>query len=427
MEARIKVPFGQGIWPAFWMLGDNIGSVGWPSCGEIDIMEYIGREPQTVYGTIHGPGYSGGASVGGSTTTRTDVADTFHVFAIEWETNRIRWFMDGYNYFTATPASIGGSTWVFDHPHFLIMNVAVGGNWPGYPDETTVFPQQMLVDYVRVYTTSNAPPTSSGVLLNGNFETGALGPWIGKGGTPANPGGGNIVALDGLVYDPTLSGDNTQGIKNPAFGNCSCKVWGAYKGTPNTTGFYQDVAALPGSVWTATIKARTQYTDHIRDTAHAVAEVSFFNAGNGVLAKYASQVFDTSAATNTWIDMDVTQQVVPAGGTTNKLHAPPGTAKARFEVTFFQTLHDWGSIYFDEAQLQEVLLQATTLDVVLNGGTVELSFPTLAAMNYRVVCKDNVTDSTWTLLTTVAGDGTVQTVPDPLGTRQRLYAVETVY
>lgn len=426
MEARIKVPRGQGMWPAFWMLGNNIDSVGWPTCGEIDIMECIGREPKTVYGTIHGPGYSGGGSVGGSTTTRTDVADDFHVFTIEWETNEIRWYMDNYIYFTATPADLGGAQWVFDHPHFIILNLAVGGNWPGYPDGTTVFPQQMLVDYVRVYIPSNAPPTTSKTLLNGDFETGLLGPWVGKSGAPANPGGGNIVEFSGLVYDPTLGGDNNQGILNPTLGAYSCKVWGAYSGSPNSTGFYQDVDALPDSVWTATIKARTQYTDHIRDMASAVAEVSFLDNGNSVLAKYSSQVFDTSTPTNTWIDLDITQQVIPTGGTTNRLHAPPGTVKARFEVTFSQTLYDWGSIYFDDAQLGEVVLQPTTLDVSLNGGTIDLSFPTQPSVNYRVLYKTDITDATWTSLTTVAGDGTVKTVSDGLGDSQRVYAVESV-
>jgi beta-glucanase (GH16 family) len=159
MEARIKVPRTQGIWPAFWMLGTNIPSVGWPQCGEIDIMEHIGAEPKKVYGTIHGPGYSGGGGVGGSYTFVPDVADDFRVFAVEWETNVIRWYVDGINYFTATPANIGGNTWVFNQPQFFLLNVAVGGNWPGNPDGTTILPQKMLVDYVRVYSRVATAPT----------------------------------------------------------------------------------------------------------------------------------------------------------------------------------------------------------------------------------------------------------------------------
>lgn len=150
IEARIKVPYGQGIWPAFWSLGANFNEVGWPNSGEIDIMEHIGREPYNVYGTVHGPGYSGADSVGNGITLANPVTDDFHVFAIEWEPGEIRWYMDGLLYHTVTPDTVPGE-WVFEHDFFLILNVAVGGYWPGYPDETTIFPQKMYVDYVRVW------------------------------------------------------------------------------------------------------------------------------------------------------------------------------------------------------------------------------------------------------------------------------------
>jgi beta-glucanase (GH16 family) len=153
-EARLKLPRGQGLWPAFWMLGADIGTVGWPRCGEIDIMENIGREPSIVHGTLHGPGYSGASGVSGAFTFPggARVADDFHVFAVEWEPSAVRWFVDGQLYQTRTPADLpAGQRWVFDHPFFMILNVAVGGSWPGNPDATSVFPQTMLVDYVRVY------------------------------------------------------------------------------------------------------------------------------------------------------------------------------------------------------------------------------------------------------------------------------------
>jgi beta-glucanase (GH16 family) len=151
MEARLKVPFGQGIWPAFWMLGSDIPRVGWPACGEIDIMENIGREPGVVHATLHGPGYSGDRGVTGLYTLPDGAfSDDFHTFAVEWEAAEIRWYLDGALYQTKSPADMP-EAWVYDHPFFIILNVAVGGTWPGYPDETTVFPQRMLVDYVRVY------------------------------------------------------------------------------------------------------------------------------------------------------------------------------------------------------------------------------------------------------------------------------------
>jgi beta-glucanase (GH16 family) len=153
-EARIKIPYGQGIWPAFWLLGDNIDKVHWPNCGEIDIMENIGKEPSIVHGTFHGPGYSGGKGIGAPYTLKGGkrFADEFHTFGIEWEPNVVRFYVDGRQYETRTPTDLpAGASWVFDHPFFIILNVAVGGGWPGNPDNTTVFPQEMLVDYVRVY------------------------------------------------------------------------------------------------------------------------------------------------------------------------------------------------------------------------------------------------------------------------------------
>ena len=153
IEARIKMPRGQGVWPAFWMLGSNINQVGWPESGEIDIMENIGREPAVVHGTLHGPGYSGDKGIGTPFSLRHGrFADRYHVFAVEWEPNVIRFYVDGKRYATRTPADLPKRThWVYNQPFFLLLNFAVGGDWPGSPDHKTRFPQQMLVDYVRVY------------------------------------------------------------------------------------------------------------------------------------------------------------------------------------------------------------------------------------------------------------------------------------
>jgi beta-glucanase (GH16 family) len=159
-EARLKIPRTQGIWPAFWMLGNDIGAVGWPTSGEIDIMENIGREPTIVHGTLHGPGYSGGAAIGAaySLPGGAAFADAFHTFRVDWEPGVITWWVDGVQYQRRTPADLGGNRWVFDHPFFMILNIAVGGLWPGFPDGTTVLPQTMTIDYVRVYAYTSGGP-----------------------------------------------------------------------------------------------------------------------------------------------------------------------------------------------------------------------------------------------------------------------------
>lgn len=150
IEARIKVPMGQGIWPAFWMLGSNIDAVGWPECGEIDILEHVNNEMQ-VHGTIHwdnnGHQYQGGS-------ISTDPSQ-YHNYAIEWDADQLRWYLDGILYYTR---NIGAAQYSeFHEPFFFILNVAVGGNWPGSPDNTTVFPAVMEVDFIRVYEWSELP------------------------------------------------------------------------------------------------------------------------------------------------------------------------------------------------------------------------------------------------------------------------------
>lgn len=151
VEARIKLPVGQGIWPAFWLLGANLDTVGWPASGEIDIMEYRGQEPTVNHGTLHGPGYSGAGGI----TQRLELPrgrfDTdFHVFAIEWAADRVDWFVDDSLYHSVQSTEVPGA-WAFDHPFYIILNVAVGGGWVGPPNAFTTFPQTMLIDWVRVY------------------------------------------------------------------------------------------------------------------------------------------------------------------------------------------------------------------------------------------------------------------------------------
>ncbi len=154
IDVRAILPFGQGIWPAIWMLGANFPNSGWPSCGEIDIMELVGSSPSTVHGTIHfGADWTQHNYVGQGTSLPSGetFADEFHVFSIDWNEDGITWFIDDQPFYSVTSTVTGGQPYPFDNPFFFILNVAVGGQWPGYPDATTTFPQFMAVDYVRVF------------------------------------------------------------------------------------------------------------------------------------------------------------------------------------------------------------------------------------------------------------------------------------
>lgn len=157
IDVRAKLPQGQGIWPAIWMLGENINSVNWPACGEIDIMELVGHEPSTIHGTAHwGSNWSvhqySGSSIG--LAGEQTFSDAFHLFSIVWEQDQITWLMDDQPYYTISPANMNGQSYPFNSSFFFLLNVAVGGNWPGYPDASTSFPQTMTIDCVRVFQTN---------------------------------------------------------------------------------------------------------------------------------------------------------------------------------------------------------------------------------------------------------------------------------
>ncbi|MFP4847063.1 family 16 glycosylhydrolase [Winogradskyella sp. PE311] len=162
-EARIRLPYGKGIWPAFWLLGNDCDQNPWPQCGEIDIMEYLGDSPTVVFGTAHGPGYNAGEAITKEYELENDRFDTdFHIFGIEWGPDYINYYVDGDLYQSITPETVAeeavidgdpvnAGEWVFNRPFFMIINIAVGGNLPGAPNAETEFPQRMFVDYVRVY------------------------------------------------------------------------------------------------------------------------------------------------------------------------------------------------------------------------------------------------------------------------------------
>ena len=153
VEVRAQLPRGRGLWPAIWMLGANIDQVGWPRCGEIDIMENVGFEPDLIHGTVHTDAYNHTKNTQkGAALAVPGISDGFHVYAIEWSPERIDFFVDAAAYFTFHKESGDPSVWPFDAKQYLILNVAVGGSWGGlHGIDALVFPQRMLVDYVRVY------------------------------------------------------------------------------------------------------------------------------------------------------------------------------------------------------------------------------------------------------------------------------------
>lgn len=150
MEARAKLPVGKGIWPAIWMLGANISEVDWPKCGEIDILEYIGREPDMVYTTVHTPDNNGG-NAASQKTRFENIEEGFHLYACEWDKDKIAFYVDDKLVYTYQPQTKTKNNWPFDQPFFFILNVAVGGNFGGPEVDDSIFPQEFVIDYVKVY------------------------------------------------------------------------------------------------------------------------------------------------------------------------------------------------------------------------------------------------------------------------------------
>lgn len=338
IEARIKIPRGQGIWPAFWMLGTNFDAVGWPNCGEIDIMENIGSVPSRVHGTVHGPGYAGGAGIGGSYLLPggAELADNFHVYAIEWEENRIRWFIDGQQYFTLTPANLpAGRTWVFNAPQFMILNVAVGGNWPGNPDGSTVLPQRMTLDYVRVYEADTAAVEPGvNLLANPGFESG-------------NPNGWTTVGPHLYVETGTSHS-----------GSHALKVFGQFNGNINESAAFQQFPATTADTYAANAWLFTPAGDKITGANTAWVEVTFRDAGGTVLALHRSANMTPASTADLWQNFLVNQKLNPLTGeiigTGTELVAPSGTAFVRKQLVFRQPAMNAGAVWFDDLNLTKI-------------------------------------------------------------------------
>lgn len=367
-EARIKVPSGSGLWPAFWMLGVDIDSVGWPQCGEIDIMEYVGREPKEVFGTIHGPNYSGGASFGDIQTFAEDVADDYHVYAVEWEEGQIRWYVDGTNYHNAVPSDLGSNEWVFDHDFFILLNLAIAGNFGGPLDPAVTFPRQMWVDYVRVY--QRGYEVNTNVLLNPGFEGGALAPWTGYTPEGANSAGGTVESSDDRYYNGGQPGGDPVLIHNGAH---VAKIYGDFTGSPNQNGFYQELSAEAGSVWSAGGWVLTHPQDLLAGQNSIWVEVTFRDENGAELALHRSPVLDSSGLTPAqWREVAVSEKRDPQTEalleTSSRMQAPDGTTKVRFSAVFSQPGNDAGAIYLDDLSLVLEALPARMITASAGSG-----------------------------------------------------------
>jgi beta-glucanase (GH16 family) len=317
IEARMKLPAGKGFWPAFWMLGDNISTVGWPGCGEIDIMENIGKpgEQDRAHGAIHGLGYSGAAGIAATypLSDGTLFKDGYHTFAVNWQVDKLDFYVDNNLYASRTPASIPtGSKWVFNAPFFLILNLAVGGGWPGYPDDTSVFPQEYRIDYVRLYRQGKPVPTAT----PGPTATPVVAStWrLNSGGPAYVDGAGNQWSADTNFTGGKAAVPVTVNVNGTADG---VLYQTERYGNPFTYTFH-----VPEGRYQVTLKFAETYTG-VTKTGQRVFDVSI--NGKQVLANL--DIF-AMAGSNTAVDK-VFNNVQPIGGTITIQFGPASVDNAK--------------------------------------------------------------------------------------------------
>ena len=427
-EARIKVPSGQGLWPAFWTLGNDIDTVGWPHCGEIDIMEFVGRLPNEVFGTIHGPGYSGGNSFGDIQTFANPVPNDYHTYVVEWEPSEIRWYVDDIHYHTATPADVAPNAFPYDHPFFLILNVAVGGNFGGPVGASVTFPKKMLVDYVRVYEAVTPLEINPEQLQNPGFESNQLAPWVGYSQSGVNDQGGFIESTNHFYFNGGNPGGDPVQTHSGSFVS---KVFGDFTGVENYNGFHQTLPASAGTRWTASGWALSHAQDLLTGNNSAWLEVSFRNAADEVLSLYRSDTLNAGQFTpSEWIELPIENQYDPMTyalvGSVSELVAPTGTTTVRYQTVFQQPLFDGGSVYFDDLSLVQLSEVAEgLLKVTGDSQQVMLSFPTSPNTTYQIFTSPDLSEGSWSLVESIAGTGSNVIRNYPLPDDYRFYRLVT--
>ena len=476
-EARIKIPRGQGIWPAFWMLGNNIGSgVAWPTCGEIDIMENIGKtsEQGIEHATLHGPqnggDYNGGAGITRSTTLPGGavLGDDFHIYAAEWTTNQIKFFLDTNLFATITPANVpSGGTWVFTAPEFIILNVAVGGNWPGAPDGTTVFPQQMLVDYVHVYSYVTGPtnppspfpvaiqcggqvswPTTNGTTWTlqaapaGGGWANLLGPAAGDGTTHTNfdplwpaqdsqyqvlqttVGMGNIVPNSGFETgtNAVAAGWTVAGSQSPTRVSTAAHS-GSYAmqlqvtntaATPNTSEIDENIGTAGGapvvggqtytfSMWAKQVSSGVSYVQYYG--------ITWLNSVGGTAGSVGPSAF--TAGSGAWSQFTVSNLVAPASAV---------NAALKIYVNTGAVLNGYGGVLVDDVALSYATGNTTNVLAASVAPAIQLGWPTTSVNLYDVQWSGDLSVSNWVnLVSSMVGNGSTNTATDLMGTNQSRY------
>lgn len=433
VEARIQTPnLANGLWPAFWTLGNNYPDVGWPECGEIDIMEMgnladarinAANVNQWVGSHAHWGTLPNHPNYGDELDYGADISDTFVIYRMVWTPTSITTYINGQQIWVMNTASIAE----FNAPHFLLLNLAVGGTYTGILNVdgiTAPFPAEYKVDWIRLYdngdtvlggsSTLTPPAPGMNYLENSGFETGGLNPWTGYEAFVESTNDTYYNSGDHVV---THSGDQV------------AKVYGGFTGGENYNGFYQDVVAEPGSVWTASGWALTPLQDLMVGANTAWIEVSFRNAADTVLSLYRSPILTSANVTpGAWMNLEITEQINPSTyaviGSVATMTAPASTAKARYQVVFRQTNYDGGSVYFDDLSLVEQIF-SFTLNAALVGGNFQISFPTQDGVSYEVGYKSSLTNENWTSIETIIGDGNTNTASYPVSFPVRYYRVST--
>jgi hypothetical protein len=358
------------------------------------------------------PGYSVSDGISGPCNLPGNpaFANDFHVYAVEWTTNQINFFVDNRQYFSVSKSSIpGGTTWVYTKPEFVLLNLAVGGGWPGNPDGTTTFPQQMLVDYVRVYAPTNLLPAKTNLLSNPGFESAHMTNWT-------SYGAGFNTIQDDITNVVVRNGEYI------------LKVFGQFNGIENFSGAFQDVHAFPGEIMNASGWAFTASGDQIAGPNSAWVEVSFHDASSNLLAVYRSPYITSASPAGFWLNCPVTNQYTTAyafvGPVTN-LVAPTNTSFARCQLVFDQPVNTNGSVYFDDLKLTSGGATAIPVPVKVarTGTNLNLAFDTYLNLPYQINWKNLLTDSTWSVLTNLPGTGASQTVTVGVQSPSRFFTV----